>query len=134
MAGDAELRCELEAAASITDPGTYLKRLDECRKKFKHTVFVLPDGVYRRRSFNCFAYAFGIWEHPDYVALVEDTGKSAIMNSSFIKAELARGYLQEVNLNAASVGDIVIYFRDDKPTHAGKIAATEKFLAVHSKW
>jgi hypothetical protein len=134
MPGDAQLRHELQAAMAIAEPDAYLKRLEELREKFKHAVIVLPHGTDRLSRFNCYAYAFGIWEHRDFVALVEDTGTSAIMNSTFIETELAGGGLLEVDLNAADVGDIVIYFKDGKPKHAGKIAALGTSLTVHSKW
>jgi hypothetical protein len=134
MPRNAQLRRELEAAMAIFEPAAYVKRLDQLREKFNHSVFILPDGSDRLRRFNCYAYAFGIWDHPDFVALVENTGKSAIMNSTFIEAELARGRLQEADQNMLNAGDIIIYFRDGKPAHAGKIAAFGTSLTVHSKW
>jgi hypothetical protein len=131
MAGNPEFRHELDAAMSIAEPPEYVSRLDKLQERFKHTVSVISDQL---RTFNCYAYALDIWQHPDFIELVEATGKTAIVNSGFIEAEIARGGFTEIALEAATVGDILIYFGDGTPKHAGKIATVGAVKVIHSKW
>lgn len=129
-----DLSHELDAAMTIQNPTDYLKRIEELRQQYDHGITILPDGAGRLRNFNCFAYAFGIWDHSDFITLVEETLKGAIMNSKFVLSELAQGYLTEIAIADVQVGDVVLYFTDEALTHAGKVVATDNRIRVHSKW
>lgn len=84
MSGNKSLRRELDAASTIIFPSAYLAKLDESKKRFQHSIRVLPEAAGKIARFNCFAYAFGVWDKPRYERLVDQTNNSALMNSGFI--------------------------------------------------
>ena len=84
MSGIAALRRELDAASKLREVGAYVEKLNALRDQFEHQVSILPDGRERMNRFNCFAYALVLWNHPDYVQLVDAKSDSAVINSDTI--------------------------------------------------
>jgi hypothetical protein len=58
----------------------------------------------RTRRFNCFAYGFGVWEHPDFIREVDDAGNSAIINSKIVQEMIDDGTLKAVAATVVSEG------------------------------
>jgi len=134
MSGNESLRRELDAASTIIFPSAYLAKLDELKKRFQHSIRVLPEAAGKIARFNCFAYAFGVWDKPRYERLVDQTNNSALMNSGFIMERLDRGELIEIDAAEAQPNDVVVYFAGDRLRHAGRIIAVSGKLTIRSKW
>jgi hypothetical protein len=45
MFGNKSLRRELDAASTIIFPSAYLAKLDELKKRFQHSIRVLPEAA-----------------------------------------------------------------------------------------
>lgn len=79
-------------------------------------------------NYNCFMWAFGLLDR-QWTADPVPESRDIYPRSDFANY-LVSHYLQEVLEQDAKVGDIVIYFKDGKPVHAG---TCESSLVV-SKW
>jgi hypothetical protein len=134
MRGDAALRRELDAASGLRVAEDYRANLAALKTKPGHAISVLPDGRDRMARFNCFAYALGIWDHAEFVRMVDDSNNSAIADSRFVLAMLDEGALTEVISHQPEIGDIAIYFRDGSVTHAGAVSGNRDGLVLRSKW
>lgn len=130
--GNPDLRREFDAATAIREPDRYLARLEELRAQFDHSVRVLAEGKDTLRRFNCFAYATGIWSDKRYADLVEEMQDSAIMNSDFAARVFAG--LNDLPQQDIDLGDIVMYFKDGRLKHAGRVARLGDIPVIHSKW
>jgi len=124
------LRRALNSAVTLQRVDQYQGKLADLKRQFGHSIEILePAGNY-----NCFAYAFGLADHPDFEALVLKTGKTAVMNSAFAAAELARADIIEMTQREAQPNDIVAYFSEDVLKHAGKIFSVSAAPILRSKW
>jgi hypothetical protein len=81
--------------------------------------------------FNCFAYALGIWDHPDYIGIVNDESDSSVINSGRMAEMLGKGVLVEIDSHEVKANDMVLYFHGRKVTHAATLDDTG---ALRSKW
>jgi hypothetical protein len=118
----------------MTGVGEYNAKLAALKVNPGHSIAVLPDGRGRISRFNCFAYAFGIWNHPDFIELVDQTEDSAIMDSAFVSWMIEDFLLTEVHAEAVGLGDIAIYQNNSAITHGAVITAVDQPMALHSKW
>jgi hypothetical protein len=132
--GNPQLRRELDTASRMTVVNEYNAKLAALKVDPGHSITVLPDGRGRISRFNCFAYAFGVWSHPDFIALVDQADDSAIMDSAFVCWMIEDGLLTEVQSQDVRTGDIAIYRSNSAITHAALIVAKEEPMALHSKW
>jgi hypothetical protein len=134
MTGNEKLRAELDTACGIVVPSEYRARLAELKQEFGHSIVILSDGAGKIRLFNCFAYAFGIWDNLRYERLVGQTQTSALMNSAFVMRKFSRGDMVEVAGDAIGRNDIVLYWAGAHIAHAGRIIGVCAEPTVHSKW
>lgn len=124
------LRRALDLAVALKVVDQYQARLADLNRQFGHSIEILePAGNY-----NCFAYAFGLADHPDFKALVLKTGKTAVMNSAFAAAELARTDMVEITQQEAQPNDIVAYFSEGVLKHAARISNISAVPFLRSKW
>jgi hypothetical protein len=130
MSGNKSLRRELDAASTIIFPSAYLAKLDELKKRFQHSIRVLPEAAGKIARFNCFAYAFGVWDKPRYERLVDQTNNSALMNSGFIMERLDRGELIEID--AAEAQSWFISPETDSGTRGASSQSQASLLSVPS--
>ena len=129
-----DLRLALGAASKLKVVSDYLARLAALKTQHGHSIAILPDGKGRLERFNCFAYALGLRDNPDYIGLVDAADSSAIMNSALIGAMISDGMLSELSISQATQGDVIVYFCNDRPTHAAVIASAGPPLVLRSKW
>jgi len=134
MSGNSDLRLALSAASKLKVVSDYLVLLAELKSQYAHNVSMLPDGKDRVSRFNCFAYALGLWDNPDYICMVDAAMNSAIVDSSLMVIMIEDGTLCEISMSRAVVGDMILYFRDDRPTHAAVISSVGPPLMLRSKW
>jgi len=131
MPGNAILRRELDEAIATKYPEVYRQSIERLRREYGHSIAILPDGKDRTSRFNCFAYALGVWDHPDFIQKVDDAAHSAILNSTIVRAMIDDGTLKSVAADEVQPGDIVVYFRRDNLAHAAVL--TEGGIC-RSKW
>jgi hypothetical protein len=129
--GIAALRRELDAASKLREVSAYEAKLNALRDQFGHRIAILPDGRERMARFNCFAYALGLWDHADYIRLVDAKNDSTVINSCTISEMLSEGALVEIDPNYTKANDMVVYFDNGRVTHA---AVVGDMGAVRSKW
>jgi len=81
-------------------------------------------------TYNCYAFALNLFNSDVYRQIVSDLINPEFANSDFIIFLLDRKELIEIE-NARNIDHgIIIYFRDDRPVHAGKVREN---IAI-SKW
>lgn len=130
MSGNAALRRELDEATKTRFPEVYRETIERLRGQYNHSISILPDGKGRTTRFNCFAYGLGVWEHPDFIAKVDEAANSAIITSQIVRAMIDDGTLKAV-VAKARVGDVVVYFHKDYVTHVAVVGEDGVF---RSKW
>jgi hypothetical protein len=131
MPGIAALRHELDVASKLQEVSAYQAKLGVLRDRFGHRIAILLEGRERMARFNCFAYALGLWDHADYIRLVDAKNDSTVINSCTISEMLSEGALVEIDSNYAKANDMVVYFDDGRVTHAAVVGDKG---AVRSKW
>ena len=66
--------------------------------------------------------------------MVDAAMNSAIVDSSLMTVMIKDGTLCEISMVQAVAGDMVFYFRDERPTHAAVIVSEGPPLMLRSKW
>ena len=79
-------------------------------------------------QYNCFTYAFRLWESPEFVDINEHFS-FLLPNSSFVSYLIA-GHLTQTVQDDVKDDDYIIYFLNDEPQHAGRIRKDK----IVSKW
>jgi hypothetical protein len=131
MPGNPALRRKLDEAITTEYPEIYRENIERLRREYGHAITILPDGKGRTSRFNCFAYALGVWEHPDFIQKVDDAGHSAILSSTIVQAMIDDGTLKPVTVKRVQPGDVIVYFRGHNVTHAAVLAEAGM---CRSKW
>lgn len=134
MSDNRKLREALDAASSLTDWNAYLDALESLRVQYGHEIAVLPDGKARLSRFNCYAHALGLWEHADYISAVDRSSDSAIVDTVFVESMIQSILLVKRSDQQPRAGDIALYYRDGRPTHAALVVSIGDTISLHSKW
>jgi hypothetical protein len=130
--GDAELRRGLDVASKLRVSREYRDRLESLRRRFGHTVTILPDGLERICRFNCFAFALGVWKTDAYIERVEREGTSPVLDSKAVQQKIDAGELSDVAPSAVVPGDLALYFHEGRLTHAAVITGAASDLVLQS--
>jgi hypothetical protein len=69
---------------------------------------------------------------PAFQALVRERANTALANSSFVSYLIERGEMRIVASQSYSPENIVIYFKDGRPTHSARVLEKDGLLI--SKW
>ena len=77
------------------------------------------EGISEIARFNCFAYAFGVWDEPTYRQFVDERQSSSLINSDFVSEMLKHGDLAELSEEQVRPRSLALYFADDVLRHAG---------------
>lgn len=125
------LRAALDRIMSLQSQSAFKSAFKEVQEQQNHTIHIIPAKREWLDTFNCYAYALGIVDNPRYQALVE-RHHSALANSEFMSTLLVCGELIEINEANVRIGDLVIYSKDGRVTHAG-VTVTDR-QSVLSKW
>jgi len=131
---DAALRSALDA---ITNDRVLLKdhvpRIAQLAAPFPHMIE--PHPVDHRPGFNCFAFAFGLWDQAGYVrvaAAEHRAGENRFFASSAFAGALVRaGALIPICRRDLDAGDLVLYGDPGKPVHAARVLNASR---MRSKW
>jgi hypothetical protein len=128
MQGDEELRKDIDAVTAIRLPSQFAAAWDQLTKMSGHRLRIVAED----RTFNCHAHGLGIEQLPDYQRRVAKEANSALVQGAFMTELIERGDLYLVKGQSYGPGDIVIYFKDGKPTHTARVV--EKDVLLVSKW
>jgi hypothetical protein len=131
--GNPELRAELHHL-TIPPKGTgiewldvQIQQMDELNKRLPHSVPVHTPFSLAIYELNCFMFALDI----DPRAVSDMCLGPVFPGKKFVQFLLAHTHLRERTAQEGSQdGDIVIYFRNGVPEHAGRLEAS----MVISKW
>lgn len=97
-----------------------------------HTIKVAPNPYEDKvplSRYTCFVHVLKLARCGPYIRIAE-RNREVFAGSDFINSLIESGDLKEVEDNSATDGDLVIYFQDGVPTHAGILASGR----VRSKW
>ena len=109
------------------------KILLEIRKYEQHKIELIECDT-PLNTFNCHAYAVGIYDNEKYQDLVYEYLDSALLNSSFIH-EYYDCLFYEKKESEVEVGSLISYWEGDKIKHTGIISdINEKQMIINSKW
>jgi hypothetical protein len=133
-AANSDLRAALDA---ITNDTVLLKdhlpRIAALARKTPHNI--VQQTAAHAPGFNCFAYAFGLWDQRSYrqIAAAEHVaGENRFFASSaYARGLLHRDALDRVCRRDSRAGDIVLYGPEEQPLHAARLVEAQH---VQSKW
>jgi len=97
-----------------------------------HTIRPLRRGDARKPAaerYNSFGYALDLADSERHIAVATHF-RNIHCDSAFVSYLLKNGSLEEAPADALRKGDVVIYFHNADPTHAGKVFGDR----VISKW
>jgi len=125
-----ELREELEKITSESDASSHKRKIETLSKDFDCSIRVLPEyDQTKREIFNCFEYALGLYPNvhqairlnvQDLVRLnTNDNDPDENFWSQFLEYLVEKGDIHKKEKLVLSNNDLVIYFRNSKPKHAG---------------
>lgn len=132
---NSRLREELQG---ITDKyighlvGQQIKLIAELSSRYNHSIRLKGEaklGMPKTFRYNCYQYAFDTITSPQ-IEKIASIHQSIFPNSEFIIFLIRNGILREINWEDRRNGDIIIYFANTKPAHAGKINSDK----IISKW
>ena len=96
-----------------------------------HSIILKQEAIVGKPEtfqFNCFMYVMDVTNCPSIEKIMKDY-PAIFIGSDFMKY-LIQNRLQKINLSDKREGDIIIYFSNNKPEHAGKIFSNR----ITSKW
>ncbi|NQV81122.1 MAG: hypothetical protein HQ495_11255 [Alphaproteobacteria bacterium] len=133
-AHNSDLRARLNA---ITNDVVPLKdhglRIEELGRRYPHRIRLQPTR--RGAGFNCFAFAFGLFDQPAYtrIAAAEKRagGNRFFANSNFADHLVRTNAVAPIGQRDLLPGDIVLYVQAGRPVHAAQVI--ERGL-LRSKW
>ncbi|MBY0323302.1 MAG: hypothetical protein K2X72_31585 [Reyranella sp.] len=128
MQGDEELRKDIDAVTAIRYPGQFAAAWKQLMEMGGHRLRIVAED----RTYNCHAHGLGIEQLPEYQRRVTKEGNSALVKGSFVTELIERGELHLVEGKSYEPGNVVVYFKDGKPTHTARVA--EKDALLVSKW
>ncbi len=123
----ANLRQKLDELTQCQDLERQLIVMDDLRKKINHHIKLLKRiNVDSDTKYNCFMYALNVSQARkirNALKLNEDV---------YFGTKFIHGLINNRILLPNKSGTIIIYFKHNKPVHAGKFSHTTK--KVRSKW
>lgn len=128
MQGDEELRKDIDAVTAIRYPGQFTAAWDQLMKMGGHRLRIVAED----RTYNCHAHGLKIEQLPAYQQRVAIERNSALVQGTFMNELIERGELHLVEGQSYGPDNIVIYFRDGKPTHTARVVDRDGLLV--SKW
>lgn len=128
MQGDEELRQDIDAVMAIRYPGQFAAAWDDLMKLGGHRLRIVDKDP----SFNCHAHATGISSIPAFRDLVRHRATTALANGNFVSYLIGQGEIRIVPGQSYTPENIVIYFKDGRPTHSARILEKDGLLI--SKW
>ena len=129
---DGKLRKRLETITGMRSD-KQLTAIEKLRAEFSHSIVLREKANSTRIPFNCYEYAFNIACTPP-VNIISTEGdakqnEKLAVTTDFVSELIGEVLIEREPCNATD-GDIIIYFDNNTPTHAGKFYKGR----VVSKW
>jgi hypothetical protein len=130
----ARLRTGLDAITNDRVPlREHIARIGHLASETPHQIQALPTTL--GAGVNCFAYAFGLFDRPDYIRIATAEqragGSRFFANSRFAEHLVSVGAVAPVCGRDVRDGDIALYGDRPRPLHAARIAGDGWLI---SKW
>lgn len=132
-----ELRLKL-AKITVRDVSLHADLLDQLSLEHKHTIARLPidAGIScAQEDFMCFEYALRLVFSTEYLGIKEFELRTRIhpigASAEFMVFLLEKQYVTEIKEEDTECGDLIVYFAEGKPTHAGILMESRRVI---SKW
>jgi len=128
-----ELRQELEQIPGLRNLKDQKEKIKDLSSKFDHTIIAkYSDDVISEEfgSYNCFAYALNLVSSEGYLEIASTFPRDIFANPEFIEFLLNNKKLLKIDVGIDINERIIIYFKNQKPVHAGKVSHKR----VTSKW
>lgn len=108
----------------------YREDIEALKKAYSHSI-ILKEKVGHDR-YNCYMYALDLHVDPIRSTIFNNhkTGRDPFPDEKFIMYCLEKDYLIKTKWEDIKDGDIILYFDNNNPKHAGKIFSKR----VISKW
>lgn len=110
------------SGSSVEDIANHSTRIESLRTSFSHSIRMRANGV----KSNCFCYALGI----PYLKFNRLEGPGLSFIGDYLESDALMKALMEIGWETKRDGDIVLYFENRIPSHAGLIENE----SVVSKW
>lgn len=119
------------------DASEHKSQLEALRLKIPHSIEVVlfeeREGL-QISDFMCYEYAFGLFDFGEYREALENQRRWKIniigANDKFVIFLITDNSIEEIQIENVKYGDLIIYFENSHPTHAGIIINNR----VKSKW
>ena len=133
-----ELR-SLLAEITVQDICLHANLLENLRLRLEHTIVPLvidPEIACAPEDFMCFEYALGLIFSKEYLGIRKHEQETRMIrplgaDEEFVAFLIEKKYLTEIQRKHAEDGDLIMYFHQGKPTHAGVLAGSKRVI---SKW
>lgn len=134
MSASAQLRTGLDAVTNDRVPlREHVARIERLAEEAPHRIEALPTSL--RAGFNCFAYAFDLFDEADYVRIViaeqRAGGNTFFANSRFAEYLVSIGAVHPICRRDLEARDIALYGNRTQPRHAARITGGDRLV---SKW
>ncbi len=129
------LRDELDRIASDVvgeDVANQVPLISALRTRYPHSIELEAQAIPGEPAtfrFTCFQYALDLTEPPPVIVHIATVWRDVYPNATFVLYLIDR-LLAEVARDDVTDGDVVVYFSNEEPAHAGKVRGGR----VVSKW
>lgn len=136
MSGNPELRQKLEDAVKLNDFGDFARRLERLRHEHSHGITIIEMSISKLSTFNCYAYALGIWENSEYLRRKSESARDIpVVISELVQSMLERGDFEPTNAESIQLDDMLLYFDGDDVKHGARhLHRSNVGSIVRSKW
>ena len=127
------LRIELDRSVAIRDPIKNIEYVNTLRNNIPHSIKLLEESDFTKNfypNYNCYMFALDLLNSKEVDQKAQSTLGRVRPGNDFIKYLLNQEVLKEINFAELKFDDIIIYFDQNNPLHAGKVRSGK----VISKW
>lgn len=116
MNGDPELRKDIDAVMVIEYPSQFAAAWEQLITMGGHRLQIID----RDKTYNCHAHGLQIERMPEFQRLFVERGCRVLAKSDFMAKLIEHGEVRIVEGQSYGPENIVIYFKDGKPTHTSR--------------
>ncbi len=134
---DKQLRISLEEITKLVR-SKQVEAINNLHNIYPHTIDIIEETVIGRPdtqkyNYTCFMYALNIefYNQSNPIKEISREHLEIYISSDFLLFCINKGVLREVSFDEIVEGDIILYFTNEIPVHAGKILNSKRVI---SKW
>lgn len=128
-----QIRKELDDIIEIKNPLDNINFIANLKRKIPHAIKLIEQSDFSLNfypNYNCYMYALNLSNAQEVNRLSKSTLGRVRPGNEFVKYLIHQVALKEIPREKVSKGDIIIYFDNNGPVHAGKIISDR----IISKW